>query len=153
MPATDDVAGIYAKGRVLLMGDPEGRISASEETLTVAGVRDYKGGLIVRFKEMADRNAAEAARGHTLLIRAEDVRPLDDGEFFLHDLGGLEVKTSDGDRVGVVTDVIEGGPGYFLAVDNGERELLIPFSGRLIVQVDVERGLVVIDPPPGLLDL
>ena len=153
MPATDDVVGIYAKGRAFRLGDQEGRAVEPELTLTLAGARPFKGGLIVRFEEVADRNGADAVRGRTLLVGGGDVRPLDEGEFFLHDLSGLEVRTSGGDRVGVVTDVYEGGPTYLLAVDDGERELLIPLSGQMIRQVDIERRVVVIDPPPGLLDL
>ncbi len=152
MLATDDVAGVYAKGCSLRVGDPSGRAAEPESHLTVVTARAFKGGLIVKFEEFADRNAAEAVRGRTLLIAAADVRPLEPDEFFLHDLAGLEVRTAAGDRVGKVTELYEGGPGYLLAVDDGERELLIPFSRQLVREVDIEGGVITIDPIPGLLD-
>jgi 16S rRNA processing protein RimM len=153
MPATDDVAGVYAIGRTLRVGDGEGHATEPELDLTVAGVRPFKGGLIARFEELADRNAAEAVRGRTLLMPAEDVRPLEPDEYFLHDLVGLEVRTPAGVRLGKVTELYERGPGYLLAIDDGERELLIPFGSQMVREVDLEAGVITIDPIPGLLDL
>ena len=152
-PATDDVAGIYSKGRSLLIGDSEGRPDESGLALTVAGARVFKGGLIVRFEDVRDRNAAEVLRGRTLLISPEQVRPLEAGEFFLHDLLGLEVQTTDGQQVGRVVEIYETGTGHMLEVDDGARVHLIPFNDRLVREVDVKAGRIVIEAIPGLLDL
>jgi 16S rRNA processing protein RimM len=151
--ATDDVAGIYSKGRSLLIGDSEGRPDESGLALTIAGARGFKGGLIVRFEDVHDRNAAEVLRGCTLLIRAEEARPLEAGEFFLHDLVGLEVQTLDGQRVGRVVEIYDTGPGHMLEVDDGAHGRLIPFSDQLVREVDLKAGRIVIEAIPGLLDL
>jgi 16S rRNA processing protein RimM len=152
-PATDDVAGIYSEGRSLLIGDSEGRPDESGLALTIAGARGFKGGLIVRFEDVRDRNAAEVLRGRTLLISPEDARPLEAGEFFLHDLVGLEVETTDGQQVGRVVEIYESGSGHLLEVDDGTRGHLIPFSDQLVREVDVQAGRIVIEVIPGLLDL
>jgi 16S rRNA processing protein RimM len=151
--ATDDVAGIYSTGRSLLIGDSDGRPDQSGLALTIAGARGFKGGLIVRFEDVRDRNAAEVLRGRTLLISSEELRPLEAGEFFLHDLVGLEVQTMEGQLVGRVVEIYETGPGHMLEVDDGERGYLIPFSGQLVSEVDVRAGRIVIEAIPGLLDL
>ncbi len=151
--ATDDVAGIYSKGRSLLIGDSEGRPDESGLALTIAGARAFKGGLIVRFDDVRDRNAAEVLRGRTLLISPEEARPLEAGEFFLHDLVGLEVETAEGQQVGRVVEIYETGPGHMLEVDDGTRGHLIPFSDQLVRDVDVKAGRIVIEAIPGLLDL
>ncbi|UCC75270.1 MAG: 16S rRNA processing protein RimM [Gemmatimonadota bacterium] len=152
-PATDDVAGIYSKGRSLLVGDSEGRPDESGLALTIAGAREFKGGLIVRFDGVRQRNAAELLRGRTLLIEQAAARPLAEGEYFLHDLAGLEVCTTEGDVVGRVVEIYEGGPGHMLGVDDGARELLIPLSQEIVREVDLKAGRIVIDAIPGLLDL
>ncbi|MGD2154878.1 MAG: ribosome maturation factor RimM [Gemmatimonadales bacterium] len=152
-PATDDVAGVYSEGRSLLIGDSEGRPDESGLALTIAGAREFKGGLIVRFEDVRDRNAAEVLRGRTLLISPEDARPLEAGEFFLHDLVGLEVQTVEGEPVGRVVEVYETGPVHMLEVDDGTRGHLIPFSERLVREVDVQAGRIVIETIPGLLDI
>jgi len=153
MPATDDVAGVYVKGRDLLLGDPDGRAYEPETPVRVAGVRPFKRGLLVSFEDVEDRNAAESLRGRTLLIQREEARPLQAGEYFLHDLEGLEVRTTGGTRVGVVREVYEGGAVHYLGVDADGREHLIPFSGAVVKKVDLKGGVIVVDPPPGLLDL
>ena len=153
MPATDDVAGVYAKGRELLLGDPDGRPYLPETRVRVEATRGFKGGLLVRFGGVADREAIEPLRGRTLLIRREEARPLEAGEFFIHDLEGLEVETVEGDRVGTVVEVYGGGAEHYLGVDDGARERLIPFSPRVVRKVDLEGRLIVIDPPAGLLAL
>lgn len=152
MPATDDVAGVYAEGRNLRLGDGEGRPFEPVVDLEVAGVRGFKDGLIVRFAGVRDRNAAEVLRGRTLLMRASEARPLEDDEYFLHDLVGLEVFTAAGERVGRVTELYEAGPGHYLAVNDGERERLVPFIGAIVREVHLEARRIVIEPPPGLLD-
>jgi 16S rRNA processing protein RimM len=78
---------------------------------------------------------------------------LEEGEFFLHDLVGLQVETAEGQVIGRVGEVYEAGAGHFLSVVGGERERLIPFSGRLVREVDVEAGRIVIEAIPGLLEI
>ena len=150
---TDDVEGVFAGGRSLLLGDPDGRPQAPEVTLTLQAAREFKGGLIVRFEDVVDRNAAEILRGRTLLIRQQEARPLGAGEYFLHDLVGLEVRTASGEVIGRVVEVYEGGQGYTLGVEGGERELLIPFSSHFVKEVDPAAGRIVIESVPGLLEI
>lgn len=153
MPATDDVAGVYVKGRQLLLGDPHGHVYEPATALRVASARSFKDRVLVAFEGVHDRNAVEPLRGRTLLIRRADARPLEPGEYFLHDLDGLEVRTANGERVGRVTTVYEGGAVPYLGVDDGEREHLVPLSPQVVEKVDLEGGVITIDPPPGLLAL
>ncbi len=153
VPATDDVAGVFAPGRGLRRGDSEGRPEAEGAVLTIHTVRPFKGGLLVRFREVGDRAAAEGLQGRTLLIGSDEARPLEDDEYFLHDLVGLEVRGLDGERIGRVVEVYEGGPGHLLGVDDGEREHLIPCTRQIVRRVDLKEGVIVVEPIPGLLGL
>ena len=153
MPATEDVAGIYAKGRALRLGDARGEPLDDGTDLQVRTARPFKGGLLVSFAGVNDRNAAELLRGRTLLVRRDETRPLEQGEYFLHDLAGLTVQTVGGDLVGRVTEVYEGGQSVYLGVDDGERERLIPFTANVVREVDVKGGRIVVEPLPGLLDI
>ncbi len=153
MPATDDVAGVFAPGHELRLGDSEGRPDVEGAVVIVHTARPFKGGLIVRFREIDERAAAEALQGRTLLIAAEEARPLEDDEYFLHDLVGLEVRAQAGERIGVVVEVYESGPGHLLGVNDGEREHLIPFNRQIVRRVDLQGGVIVVEPIPGLLGL
>jgi 16S rRNA processing protein RimM len=66
----------------------------------------------------------------------------------------LRVEPVSGDVVGMVREVYESEPHHLLEVKSDSGKLhLIPFAGRVIREVDLERSRVVIDPPEGLLEL
>jgi 16S rRNA processing protein RimM len=121
--------------------------------LAVEAARPFKKGYLVRFAGVTDRFQAEDLRGHYLFREAEALEPLAEGELFYHQLLGMEVLTTDGVRLGEVTEVYESLPGDLLQVQGEERQLMIPFLKHIVVEVDAETGRMVIDPPDGLLDL
>src|SRR6266567_8362115 len=133
--------------------------------LTVAAVRWQSGQLIVRFKGIRDRTAAGELGGTWLSIDSAALAPLDDpDEFRDHDLVGLTVRTASGVVVGEVSDVLHHGQDL-LAIrppsagpsgagpGNAGAEILVPFVKAIVTEVDVAGGTLVIDPPPGLLNL
>ena|SRR5487761_1433338 len=121
--------------------------------LTVVATRWHSGDLVVRFAGVNDRDAAAELRGAWLLVDSSTLTPSDDpDEFHDHELVGLSVRTADGTEVGVVEDVLHHGQDL-LAVRAGPREILVPFVKAIVAEVDVPGGVVVIHPPPGLLDL
>jgi 16S rRNA processing protein RimM len=121
--------------------------------LTVAAVRWQSGELIVRFRGIRDRTAAGELRGTWLSVDSGTLAPTGDpDEFRDHELVGLCVRTVDGAEVGVVEDVLHHGQDT-LAVRAASGEILVPFVKAIVTSVDVEAGVLVIDPPPGLLDL
>jgi 16S rRNA processing protein RimM len=125
--------------------------------LTVAAVRPHGGRLLVRFEEIPDRTAAEEARGLTLLVDVDELPPIDDpDEFYDHQLEGLRAELADGTVVGTVREVVHSPAGELLAVDVGEgknrREVLVPFVTAIVPRVDLDAGLIVFEPPEGLLD-
>ena len=145
---TDDPDRRYAVGSVLATDPPE------RGPLTVERVRAHHGRLLVQFAGVEDRNAAEALRGTLLVVDAASAGETDDGEWWDHDLVGLTAVTTDGTKLGTLADVIHvpGAPLLAITSDDG-RELLVPFVAAIVPEVDVAGGRVVVDPPPGLLDL
>ncbi|HEX8008142.1 MAG TPA: ribosome maturation factor RimM [Trebonia sp.] len=131
---------------------------AARGPLTVAAARWQSGELIVRFKGVRDRDAAEELRGIWLSVDSATLAPLDDpDEFRDHELIGLSVRTADGTPVGVVADVLHHGQDL-LAVRPAASsapygdEVLVPFVKTIVPEVDLAAGVLVIDPPPGLLN-
>jgi 16S rRNA processing protein RimM len=152
---------------------------AARGPLTVAAARLQSGELIVRFKGIRDRDAAEELRGTWLSVDSATLAPLDNpDEFRDHELIGLSVRTTDGTPVGVVADVLHHGQDL-LAVRPAAAasspsaasfpaapspavasfspavgdEILVPFVKAIVPEVDLAAGVLVIDPPPGLLNL
>jgi 16S rRNA processing protein RimM len=121
--------------------------------LTVVAVRWHSGELLVRFDGVRDRDAAGELRGTWLIVDSSTLASSDDpDEFHDFELVGLAVRTVDGTEIGVVEDVLHSGQDL-LAVRAGSREILVPFVKAIVTDVDVASGVLVIDPPPGLIDL
>ena len=142
--------------------------------LTVAGHRWHSGDLLVRFEEISDRTAAAELGGTWLLVDSAVLGALDDpDEFRDGDLVGLSVRTIDGTAVGTVADVLHHGQDILVidpvgaadpagadgvaraarAAGARAEQILIPFVKAIVPEVDVAAGVLVIDPPEGLLNL
>ena len=146
---TGDPDEVFVAGRAFRLVGGKGRGPGS---LTLTAARRHKGGLLLQFQEVGDRDAAEKLRGRELALPTEELRQLDEDEFFLHDLVGFAVVRTDGEPVGDVATSYETGAQLLLGVTAGEREFLIPFGRQLVTEVDREARRIVIDPPPGLLE-
>jgi 16S rRNA processing protein RimM len=125
--------------------------------LTVAATRWHSGELLVRFAEISDRTAAAELGGTWLLVDSATLAALDDpDEFRDGDLVGLSVRTVDGTVVGTVADVLHHGQDV-LAIDPAAGgpggQILVPFVKAIVPEVDIPGGVLVIDPPEGLLNL
>jgi 16S rRNA processing protein RimM len=86
---------------------------------------------------------------------AQVTSPASPDEFYDHELVGLAVVTTAGEPVGVVTDVRHHGQDLLVIQPAQPHRdgLLVPFVAAIVPEVDVAAGRLVIDPPPGLLDL
>lgn len=146
---TDDPETRFAPGAVL-DADP-----ARRGPLTVATGRVQGGRLVLRFDGVEDRTAAENLRNTLLIVEADpDELPDDPDEFYDHQLVGLSVVTVDGREVGTVAEMLHLPTQDLFAVTRPDgREVLIPFVEEFVPEVDLEERTVLIDPPPGLLEL
>ena len=127
--------------------------------LTVAAARWHSGQLLVAFAGITDRTAAGELTGSWLSLDSSQLPESGDpDEFRDHELIGLSVRTSAGDAVGVVADVLHHGQDLLVVRQDGQQgggmagEYLVPFVKAIVPEIDVGSGILVIDPPPGLLD-
>nr|WP_211244376.1 ribosome maturation factor RimM [Actinospica robiniae] len=146
---TDDPDLRFAAGAELLT-EP-----AARGPLTVSRGRVQGGRLVLSFEGVHDRNGAEALRNTMLVAEVDpDELPDDPDEYYDHQLEGLAVRTVQGEELGVVEQMIHGPAQDLFSIrrpDGGE--LLLPFIEEFVPEVDLERGLVIADPPEGLLEL
>ena len=153
-PLTDHPDSVYTPGAVFQPGDPEGtRPDPDLPPLRLVAVRPFKRGFLLSFGGIKDRDAAEQIQGRYLFVDSEDLEPLAEGEVYYHQLLGMEVVTREGESVGEVREVYELRPAHLLEVVGPRGETMIPFLSHIVVEVDLEAGRMVIDPPDGLLDL
>ena len=150
---TDEPDLRFAVGAVLdAHEEPDAQETGDQHTLKVARTRWHSGQLLVTFEGIADRTAAGELTGSWLSVDSSQLpRTGDPDEFRDHELIGLSVRTPDGNPVGVVTDVLHHGQDLLVVQRDGE-ECLVPFVKAIVPEVDLAAGVLVIDPPPGLLD-
>ncbi|MDF3289184.1 ribosome maturation factor RimM [Streptomyces silvisoli] len=127
---------------------------ASAGPLTIETGRVHSGRLLLRFAGVSDRNGAEALR-NTLLIAEVDPQetPEDPEEFYDHQLIDLDVVTENGTAVGRIAEITHLPYQDLLVVQRPDgSEVLIPFVSEIVPDIDLERQIAVVTPPPGLLD-
>ena len=89
-----------------------------------------------------------------LLITRDQAIPLEEDEFFITDLIGLNVVTDEGETLGTLTDVMETGANDVYCVKTPEgKELLLPAIRDCILDVDLDKEEMLVHVLPGLLDL
>jgi len=149
---TDEPDLRFAAGATLGSG-PAPEADTPPAQLTVASARWHSGQLLVAFAGITDRTAAGELTGNWLSVDSSQLpAPPDPDEFRDHELIGLSVRTRAGQAVGVVTDVLHHGQDLLVVRHPDGEEYLVPFVRAIVPEVDVAAGLIVIDPPPGLLD-
>jgi 16S rRNA processing protein RimM len=150
-PETDSPGATYRTGLVFRVPDaPAGK--PTELTLSSADPHAKRWRL--HFREIGDRETAESYAGCALELPEHELAELAENEFFLHDFIGLEVRGSDGEPIGRVDWVFDrpGQPLLVVKDDDEDAERLIPFTPAIVTAVDLEAGVIHMDPPPGLLE-
>jgi 16S rRNA processing protein RimM len=125
-----------------------------ERSLVLKTVRDAGDHLVARFEGVNDRDAARALTNISLYVPRERL-PVPEADSFYHaDLVGLSVRTKDGGAFGTVVAVQDFGAGGILEIKPaaGGEPVMLPFVEAFVPEVDLEGGVIVVDPPAGLFD-
>lgn len=142
-------------GDPLALGDYGPLYSREGRAFEIVELRPQGNVLVVRFKGVADRNAAEALNGTQLFVdRSALPDDLEEGEFYHADLIGLAVKDDAGAVIGKVAAVHNHGAGDILAVTLAMGgEAFIPFTQAAVPDISMAGGYIVVDPvAAGLVD-
>jgi len=122
------------------------------KTLELAELRWYNGHAVAFFVDVPDRTAAESLVKAILWVD-QDLEELSTEEdaWYDHQLVGLRA-LRDGVEVGRVARVDHFPAQDLLAIQTGDREVLVPFVSAIVPAVDIEAGTVTLTPPPGLFE-
>ena len=120
--------------------------------LIIEGSWFQKDRVILKVAGVDSIETAEELRDAEICIPEADAAELDDDEFFDWQLEGCIVVTIDGEKIGVVREVMRTGGTENLVVESDERDHLIPFAGSICTEVDLENKVITVDLPEGLLE-
>ncbi len=147
---TDEPEKVLVAGRILTPVDEAG--NPVGDPLEIERARPYQRSWLIKFKDVADRGVLEQWDQVLLGVPKAELTPLDEGEFYEHDVPGASVLVN-GENVGEATGLLDIPGGKLLCVDVKGREVMVPFREPILVSVDRVERRIEIDPPPGLLDL
>lgn len=105
--------------------------------------------VIAKLKDCEDREAAALLTGQEIAIRRDQMDKLEEGEFYWSDLIGLQVETTDGQKLGKVSNLLETGANDVLIVNAEDKEILVPYiKDQVIKKIDLDEQLIVVDWDP-----
>lgn len=146
LPLTDYPERFEKMGRVRVF------IKDSRRELSIEEAYPHKKFFIVKFKEVADMNAAEELKGGLLEITRDELVPLPEDSFYIFDIVGLDVYDSGGECLGEITEVLQTGANDVYVVETGGKPLLIPALKQVVREIDLPGRRMVVELPEGLVD-
>jgi 16S rRNA processing protein RimM len=119
--------------------------------MAVEQARVHQGMVLLKLTAVSDRLAAESLRGEWLMVPEDEALPLEEGEYFLFQLEGLEVYSTEGEWLGILTSIIETkANNVFVVQDAQGEELLLPDTDEVIQDIDFDNGRMTVVLLPGL---
>ncbi len=113
--------------------------------------REGNGFLYLKLGGVNSPDEAGDLRGLLLEVPESDLTPLAEGEFYHHQLTGLNVVSSTGEALGTVREILEPGPNSVFVVDGPHGEVLIPYIEDIVTRVDPAAGIIEVEVIEGLL--
>jgi 16S rRNA processing protein RimM len=150
--------GIQGEVAVLVLSEVEDRFAPGAtlwledgRTLTVESSRPHRGRLLVRFREVRDREQAEGIQRALLVVPESSSPSLPEGSWWDHQIEGCAVETDRGRALGTVREVIHTAANdVWSVVDGGGRETLVPVLNDVLVSVDTGAKRIVVREIEGL---
>jgi len=151
--------GVHGEMKIRLHTDIPNRLAQLKTVyihyrpFTVRGTRTVGQNTLLHLEGIDNPELVRKLRGTAIQIPLAEIAPLPEGQYYIHDLIGLEVQTVQGEIIGHVREVITTASNDVYAVDrHGIGEVLVPAIRDIVKEIDLHARKMIIDPIPGLLD-
>lgn len=149
LSVTDFADERFKKGSQMALFDKKDHFAM---TVEIASHRKHKNFDIVKFKGLYHINDVEKYRDFTLKVTEDHLADLEDGEFYYHEIIGLDVYEND-ILIGQVKEILQPGANDVWVVKRkGKKDLLLPYIPSVILKVDVPNGRIDVTVLEGLDD-
>ena len=106
---------------------------------------------LVKFKGYDNINDVQSFRDHELMVTEGEQQPLEEGQYYYHQIIGLTVKTLEGRELGVIKEILSPGANDVWVVKRaGQSDLLLPVIDDVVKNVDLDKGEVDVELMEGL---
>lgn len=146
VPFTDDIRRFEDLKSIYI--DVKGDL----QEFTIEQVKYSKNLVLLKLKEIDDINIAERYKNYYLKIHRKDAKKLPKDTYFIVDLLGLDVFTTDGEYLGKIDDIFPTGSNDVYVVKNEQgKQVLIPALKDVILDTNLGEGKITVNLPQGLV--
>ena len=108
--------------------------------------------IFLSLKGIDDRSQAEALVGMEILMERSQLPPSPPGDYYWDEIEGISVMTIRGEKLGVLSDLLSTNAHDIYVVKGDRGEILVPAIRQMVKEIDTDRGIMVVDLPPGLIE-
>ncbi len=114
--------------------------------------RWHKKNVLLTLAGVTDRTQAEQLRGQLVQVPVEEAVPLPEGDYYLYQLKGLQVITTDGKVLGKITNILETKANdVYVVKGDGPQEILLPAIPDVVKAIDIQKGRMIVKLIEGLI--
>jgi 16S rRNA processing protein RimM len=132
---------------------PHSEVYIRHQPMTVDSTEWRRGKVVIKLGTIDSIGQAQKLCSELVEVPHSQLHPLPEGEYYLFQLVGLEVWTTQGERLGSITEILATGSNDNYVVSGTRGKILIPAIEDVVKSVDLEQGRMLIEPMAGLLDL
>lgn len=132
---------------------PRSKVYINRQPMTIGSTEWHKGKAIIELNTINSIEDAEKLRGQLVEIPHSQLHPLAEGQYYHFQLIGLEVRTTQGELLGNITEILSASGNDNYIVSGAKGEILIPAVEDIVKSIDLNKGCLVIEPIEGLLSL
>jgi len=132
---------------------PSSKVYINQQPMTIDSTEWHKGKAIIKFSTIDSIKDAEKLQGQAIEIHQSQLHSLPEGQYYHFQLIGLEVRTTQGELLGNITEILSAPSNDNYIVSGTEGEILIPAIEDVVKSIDLSKGCLVIEPIEGLLTL
>lgn len=121
-----------------------GRKSDNTTLFSVKNIVIKRNFILLDLHGVTTRDISDALIGCYIFVPSDRLKDLPEGEYYWHDIVGLEVITEEGRNLGRIESIVPTGSNDVYVCTGGEREILLPAIADVIKKIDVEKGTMVV---------
>jgi 16S rRNA processing protein RimM len=107
--------------------------------------RPHGKGILIRFVGINDPETVGLLRNELVYKAAANLPKLPADEYYYHDLLGMQVFLEDGQKLGVLQEIIETGANDVYRVETGNgKEVLLPAIESVIIDINTDEGCMIV---------
>ena len=132
---------------------PSSKVYIDQRPATIDSVEWHKGKAIIKLNTIDSIEDAEKLQGQLVEIHHSQLQLLPEGQYYHFQLIGLEVRTTQGESLGKISEILTSPSNDTYVVNGARGEILVPATEDVVKSIDLDKRCLVIEPIKGLLSL